>query len=94
MSKLPHKPRPEMFVSNLGVRTTIADLIAGFIAILTSAGLIALASLIRTTCCAWTMPSVESKTMQSRAKLDHRNIVLRIFGLLLQNIVDMDRNEE
>jgi hypothetical protein len=26
--------------------------------------------------------------------LDHRNIVLRIFGLLLQNFIDMDRNEE
>jgi hypothetical protein len=40
------------------------------------------------------MPSVESKTMQSHARLDHRNIVLRIFGLLLQNFIDMDRNEE
>jgi hypothetical protein len=68
--------------------------LAGLIAILTSAGLIALGSLIRTTCWAWTMPGVESKTMQSHGRLDHRNIVLRIFGLLLQNFIDMDRNEE
>ena len=68
--------------------------LAGLIAILTSAGLMALASLIRTTCCAWAMPNIHIKKRHPPGTLDHPIVCLRIFILDLQIFVDMDGSEE